>query len=100
MNTKVMQADQVRSDWRDVMDEVSAGKSTVLVQRYKKPVVAVISYDDFLVLQERIEYLEDLEDARKARAEYERDPSTAISVQEMIAALEHDHGEEKAGASG
>jgi prevent-host-death family protein len=85
MSEKVMQADAVRSEWRDVMDQVVAG-GTVLVERYRKPVVAVISYEDYLAVRETLEDLQDIRLAEAALAEYRRDPSRAMPVEEYMAA--------------
>lgn len=56
MGTKVMKSEAVRVGWRDVIDDVSAG-TDVLVERYNKPVAAVISYEIYMALQEEIEEL-------------------------------------------
>ena len=87
MHAKIMSSDAVRSGWRNVVDDVVAG-TAVLVERYNKPVVAVIPYEDFIALQEQLEDLHDIRLADAAHAEYKRDPSTARPLLEAIAEWE------------
>jgi prevent-host-death family protein len=64
MNTKVMGAEEVRREWRTVVDSVIAGED-VVVERYSRPAVAVIAYADYEAI---LEELEDLRAARRADA--------------------------------
>jgi prevent-host-death family protein len=84
MNTKIMNSDEVRAGWRNVVDDVMSD-DTVLVERYNEPVVAVISYADFLAIREQLEDLHDLRLAEAAYAEYKREPSRARPIEELIA---------------
>jgi hypothetical protein len=84
MDTKVMEAEAVRREWREVIDTVLAG-SNVVVGIDNKPLVAVIHYEDYLALQEQIEDLQDIRLAEAAYAEYLRDPSTARPFDEVVA---------------
>ena len=84
MTANIMNSDDVRSGWGDLVDSVITG-TAVLVGRGNKPVVAVIHYDDFVALREQLEDLNDLRQAEAAIAEYERDPSTARPWEEIKA---------------
>jgi prevent-host-death family protein len=84
MRTKVMSSDDVRTGWRGVMDEVMTG-GTVTVERYSKPVAAVIPYEAYLAVQKVLEDYYDLTLAEAAYAEYKNDPSTAMPLEEAIA---------------
>ena len=87
MEALVLNSHQVRARWRDVLDEASAGVSDVIVERYGKPVAAVIPYQDYAALQEE---LDELRAARRAAAIYEqwkRDPSVARLYAEFRAEL-------------
>ncbi len=60
----------------NVLDSVTTGDQ-VVIERYNKPVAALISYADFLALHEE---LEDLRAARRAEAAYaawQEDPARA-----------------------
>lgn len=81
MNARVVSYDDMRRDVAGVVDAVYSG-GTVLLQEANKPVAAIISFEDYVALQQQ---LEDLHDARIADAAYERylaDPSSAISWEE------------------
>lgn len=95
MKAKIMSSDAVRSGWRDVVDNVMAG-GTVLVERYNKPVAVVIPYADFMAVKEQLEDLHDLRLAEAAYAEYLRDPSTAIPLEEAIVLWEAESNEGEA----
>ena len=87
MDTQVLTANEARTKWRDVVDRVSAGQADIVVQRYGKPMVAVIPYADFVALQEE---LDDLRAGRRAAAVYEawkKDPSRARPWEEVEAEL-------------
>jgi prevent-host-death family protein len=64
MNAKLMGAEEVRREWRAVVDSVVAGED-VIVERYSRPTVAVIPYADYEAI---LEELEDLRAARRADA--------------------------------
>jgi prevent-host-death family protein len=86
---KIMKSDEVRVGWRNVLDDVVAG-TDILVERYGKPVVAVIPYADYMAMREELQDLRDLQAAEAAYAEYKRDPSSAVSWEELRANLELD----------
>jgi prevent-host-death family protein len=64
---KVMSADEVRRGLGEVFDEVLRGQD-VVIERRSKPVVVMISYEDYTAIQEE---LEDLRDARRAKEIHE-----------------------------
>lgn len=99
MDTKVMSSDEVRTCWRDVVDNVMAG-GTVLVERYNKPVAVVIPYADFVALREQLEDLHDLRLAEAAYAAYKRDPSGARPIEELMAEWEARDAAEEAAKTG
>lgn len=83
MTVQTFDSNRARTKWRDVLDAVSTGASDVVIERYGKPVVAVIAYDDFRALKDE---LDDLRAARRAGIIYEewkRDPSSARSYAEI-----------------
>jgi prevent-host-death family protein len=86
MAAKIMKSDAVRVAWRDVLDDVADGDD-ILVERYNKPVAAVIAYEDYIALQDE---LDDLRAARRAQAALEawrKDPSLARPWEEVKAEL-------------
>lgn len=68
MPTQVFNANEARLKWRDIVDAAHAGGEDIIVERYGKPMVAVISYQDYLDIEEE---LDDVRAARRAAAAYE-----------------------------
>jgi prevent-host-death family protein len=82
----VFSSDEARTHWRDILDIGMRG-GDVVVERYGKPVVAVIPYEDYEAL---IDALDDLRDGRLAAvrlAEWERDPSVARPYEDIRAEM-------------
>ncbi len=87
MPVKVLDSNTARTQWRDILDMASNGGADVVVERYGKPMVAVIAYNDFLALQEE---LDDLRAGRRAAEAYEAwkaDPSRGTPWEEVEAEL-------------
>lgn len=63
-----LNANEARKRWRDIVDAAAKGDSDVLVERYGKPMVAIIPYDDYAELADA---LDDLRAARRAAAAYD-----------------------------
>jgi len=51
MLVKTVSSEEARTHLRDVMDEVTAGKAEIVIERHGKPTVAVISYKEYQRLQ-------------------------------------------------
>lgn len=89
MAVKVLKSDEARQQWRNLLDDVDAGKD-VVIERYTKPVAALISYEDFIALQEE---RDDLRAARRATAipsEIEADPDRVRPRAEVRTELDVD----------
>jgi prevent-host-death family protein len=54
--TIIMGAEEARREWRNVVDTVLAGED-VIVERYSRPTVAVIAYDDYAAIRHELEEL-------------------------------------------
>ena len=79
---KVYSSDEARAHWRDIMD-VATGGGDVVVERYGKPMVAVIPYEDYMSLLDALEELRDARDAAEAYARYKRNPEKARPYSEI-----------------
>jgi len=77
---------ELRSRLRDIMDKLTSHDA--IIERYGKPVAAVIPFEDYEAI------VEDLEDIRAARradeawAEYDRNPGAFMTLEELRAKLE------------
>jgi prevent-host-death family protein len=54
IQAKVMGAEEVRREWRNVVDTVLTGED-VIVERYSRPAVVVIAYDDYEAIRRELE---------------------------------------------
>jgi len=74
MASKILNSDDARTRWRDILDAAGAGQD-VVIARYGKPMAAVIPIADYEAL---LEELDDLRAGRRAQAALEawrQDPS-------------------------
>lgn len=86
MPTTIYSSDKARTQWRHVLDAAVAGEN-IIIERYGKPAAAIISFQDFLELEEMLEDLRDIREAQSALEEWRRDPSTARPWEEVKADL-------------
>ena len=66
MPIKTLSSNIVRDKWRDVVDSVAMDKDSVVVQRYGKPVAAIIDYALFIELQDALEHMQAQQQGRAA----------------------------------
>ena len=79
---------EARAKWRDILDQVFAGKGDVVIERNGKDIAVVIPAVDYEQIREA---LEDMRAVREASANYEEwklDPSVARSWDEVDAELD------------
>jgi PHD/YefM family antitoxin component YafN of YafNO toxin-antitoxin module len=80
---KVMDSNDARLHWRDVLDAGAKGLD-IVITRYKKPVSVVIDYEDYLAI---VEHLEDQRAGRRAAATLElieQDPTRVRPFQSLV----------------
>jgi prevent-host-death family protein len=87
MTIKTLKSDAARNAWRDVIDDVATGDDVVIVERYNKPLVAVIPYAAFLALQEEIDEWRTAQQAQAVLDAWRKDPSTARPWEEVESEL-------------
>ena len=69
-------SDKARANWRDVMDSAGKGED-IVVERYGKPTVAIIAYDDYVAIQETLADMRDAREAQRVLDEWRSDPASA-----------------------
>ncbi|MGQ9683400.1 MAG: type II toxin-antitoxin system prevent-host-death family antitoxin [Anaerolineae bacterium] len=74
MAQQVVDANQVRRSFRQVVDAAEDGKVTV-IQRHGKRVAAIIGYEDYAALAEEIEERRLVREAEAELEAYRRDPA-------------------------
>ena len=77
MQAKVMGAEEVRREWRTVVDAVLAGED-VVVERYSRPAVAVIAYDDYAAIRQELEELRATRRTNQMRTAWEQGKVKAL----------------------
>lgn len=86
MTTQTLLSEDVRQDWRNTLDQVAAGND-IVIKRYKKPLAALISYEDYMALRDELEELRADRRAQAAFEEWQADPDTARPYAEFRAEL-------------
>lgn len=87
MTIRVVESNRARALWREILDRAQAGTEDVVVERYGKPVAAVIAYEDFVALQDEIDELRAARRAGAAYEEYKQDPNQAVSYEAFRAEI-------------
>jgi len=83
MTVTVVASREARTQWRDILDKVYSGANDVVIERYGKPVAALIPYEDFEALSEHLEDMRLARVASKAYEEWKEDPSIAVPYSEF-----------------
>ena len=86
MSTQVVDSNNARIHWRDVLDAARAGDDTV-IEHYGKPTAVVIPFADYEAL---LDELDDLRAGRRAQAvleAWERDRSLGTPLAQVEAEL-------------
>lgn len=83
MAVQVMKSEEARVRWRDVLDLTSAGETEVVVERYGKPVSAVISYEHYKLIQTLLEEIRSVQRADKALTAWQSAPDRARPYAEL-----------------
>ena len=88
MSPTKVKSGEARAKWRDILDQVFAGKGDVVIERNGKDIAVMIPAVDYEQIRET---LEDMRAVREAAANYEEwknDPSVARSWEEVDAELD------------
>jgi len=68
MSTTKVKSGEARARWRDILDQVAAGKGDVVIERNGKNIVAIIPAEDYELIREK---LENVRVVRETTAAYE-----------------------------
>ena len=79
-------SDKVRANWRNVLDSAVRGED-IVVERYGKPTVVIIAYDDYLAILDTLADMRDARDAQNVLDEWRADPNTARPWSELKSEL-------------
>jgi len=87
MPVQVLESNKARIKWRDLLDMANAGGSDVVIERYGRPVVAVISYEDYVALKDELEEIRATRRAAQAYEKWKQDPTSGRPWEEIEAEL-------------
>lgn len=87
MVTTTVKSGEARIKWRDLLDQVLAGKRDVMIERNGKNVAVMIPAVDYEQIQEALEELRAAREAAAAYEEWKRNPSIARPWDEVEAEL-------------
>ena len=87
MTITTIKSGDARIRWRDVLDQVFAGKGDVVIERSGKNVAVLIPAADYEQIHEMLEELRSVRQAAAAYDEWKRDPSVARPWDEVDAEL-------------
>jgi prevent-host-death family protein len=87
MPQQTLNTNEARTRWRDIIDAAHAGQSDIVIERYGKPMVVIIPYEDYLALEEELEELRAARRAEAAYREWKKDPTRGRSYAEIRAEL-------------
>ena len=87
MPAKTMSSDEARSNWRRLLEGALTGDSDTIIERYGRPIGALIPFSDYIAVLETLEEMRLARQAMPALEEWQNDPSTARPWREVFAEL-------------
>jgi prevent-host-death family protein len=85
--TKV-KSGEARTKWRDLLDQVLAGKGDVVIERNGKDIAVLIPAIDYEQIQDTLEELRAAREAAAAYEEWKGNPNVARSWDDVDAELD------------
>lgn len=82
MVTKISSGD-ARANWRDILDQVSAGKADIIIERSGKEVAVLIPVEDYEAIQEELDEMRAARNANEAYQEWLQNPDVARPWEEV-----------------
>jgi prevent-host-death family protein len=88
MTIKTIKSGEARIKWRNVLDQVFAGKGDVVIERSGKKIAVLIPAADYEQIHEALDELRAVREAAAAYDEWKRNPSSARPFDEVDAELD------------
>ncbi len=88
MSNITVKSSEARTRFRDLLDQVLAGKGDVIIERNGKSVAVLIPAVDYAEFQQQMEEFRAVREAAAAYEEWKRDPSVARDWDEVDDELE------------
>jgi prevent-host-death family protein len=87
MPTLTVQSGEARAKFRDLLDNVLAGKGDVIIERNGKSVAVVIPAVDYEQIREELDEMRAVREAAAAYEEWKSDPTVARAWNDVDAEL-------------
>lgn len=88
MTNITVKSSEARAKFRDLLDQVLAGKGDVIIERNGRSVAVLIPAIDYAEFQQQMEEFRAVREAAAAYEEWKRDPSVARDWDEVDDELE------------
>ena len=88
MTITTVKSREARMKWRDLLDQLLAGKGDVLIERNGKNIAVMIPAGDYEQIQDALEELRAVRAASAAYEEWKRNPSLARDWKEVDSELD------------
>lgn len=93
MAVKTVDSRQARNNWREMLDTVMVEDIDIVVTRYNKPVITMLSYEDYVAIQDE---LKKVRRERHIQQKTENEALATMLASEKVLAREWDTPEEDA----
>lgn len=87
MAETVMRSDDVRQNWREVLDNALLG-GRVIVERYAKPLAVLINYKQYQEMKDRLSFLEAWAQAHQIDHDIESGKTQAVTLEQHKARMQ------------
>lgn len=91
MTVETFDSNEARAHWRNLLDLAQTQDTDVVITRYNKPVVAMVSYDDYVSVQEELNRQRRI---RRAQRRLDAEARATMFATEQVLAREWDTPEE------
>lgn len=88
MPNTIIKSGEARVKFRDLLDQVLAGKGDVIIERNGKNVAVMIPAVDYETIREALEELRAVREAAASYAEWKNNPSVGRAFEEVDAELD------------
>lgn len=88
MANTVVKSGEARTKFRDLLDQILAGKGDVIIERNGKNVAVMIPAADYEQIREELDELRAVREAAASYDEWKKNPSVARTWEEVEAELD------------
>ena len=87
MTTITVTSDHAHTNWQQTLDAAATANAEIVIEQDGKPAAALVNYAIFSEMKRKLLILQGLKKAEKHRQARQEDPSSTITLTEMLAKL-------------